>query len=351
MNNFNDIFNDIFNKFEGNKKLKKAIRKLSFHKIVSKIVFISSITIAVIFGLISFFSREFLRNDKDSLIFLLVFSISSVLVVLWTLFYIFVYRKKEFGLRNSERNLYKILYKDNYIQNLYKYYFTEKLGKSNITDLKLNALKPTTMHEKRYGVYGDYYSLLNFPQNIEQNRLEFKINDQKALFIINSPIIVFQGRSMWLSYFAISSIIEAVDIEYVSSNTMLLQSKNFDASFKGVNARKGKAGKDNYQSESVEFNKNYRVNTSATDIRAAKFFSPKVIDAILNEKQSDLLALGFEKELYIDRVQTGKSFYPIGTFEFTKNITIEELSKRIAKKIESDYKMFEKSLKILDLFA
>ncbi|QEH62121.1 hypothetical protein SCHIN_v1c09280 [Spiroplasma chinense] len=344
MNNNEKLIEDIKLAYTGNSKVKKAMKKVAFYKVTLAILSVFGIILFLLISSGVFVMDSFIASTLNPIIMIAIFIGVGLLTLSLLIFGVLFYFKRDSIVLKKEKKFFEALNENETLGNIYLKYFQENLTNKKVEELKFNPLNPTSVPLRSRGGYRAFISNLPVTKNVNENRLEFTINGKKAMFLMNRPHKFTEGN-YW------NSRNRSERVYTVSSNVMFLQSNDFDQSFNGIRVRKGKAGKDSYQSESVEFNNKFKINLSSTDFRAAKFLSPKVIEGMTKEESKDFFSIGVDSEVYNDRMLVGKPIYPVGVINIRRNLSWEGLAKLIAKKIEQDLKVFERSLKIIELFA
>ncbi|QEH62123.1 hypothetical protein SCHIN_v1c09300 [Spiroplasma chinense] len=335
-NNKEDMIKEISDVLKENKKIKTITFKMTMCRLIPRLS--SLLTIPFLFlGVFLFKMKDdfaFLRKLPDFLLPICV--IVVVCLVLTTLFSRKALNKKFEILENE---FYKILYKNDKVEMIYEKYFIENCGNSNVSGIDIIFEKSSAFLERGKGNHKNYMKDLKVVSDFNVNRLEFNINGKKAIFIINSPLKFVERRG------------KSTVTYYVSSNAIFIDNKFYDYTFSGVKVKPGKAKEENYKTESVAFNKLYRINKSQNDLIAPKFLSPKIIDGLTQIDIKDFHSVGVEDYVHFDRCSSGKAVYPIGVMDIKKVLNWNKLAKLVVDKMELDVKLFKDSLKVIDLFA
>ncbi|QEH62134.1 hypothetical protein SCHIN_v1c09410 [Spiroplasma chinense] len=251
--------------------------------------------------------------------------------------------KKLFGFK---KQVWTLFCGGNIIEQIYSLHFENTMKTQNLTDFEFIFTEKTTSIRKTYDSHTVFIANAPIPKLSNGiSYIKFKYKQKDGIFQINEPIDFAVIKTRTVN----GKTEEYEDITRVSSYKALYNS-DLDKEFEGFRLRRGKPKKDAYQCESIALNDKYNLNADSTDIRAAKFLSPKVINDLVDKTDLSFYSTGLSGDFYTDFYFAPASILPIGEVSISSFGGIEKLFLHIHWKVLEDFDKFKDSMNIIRAF-
>ncbi|AHI53050.1 hypothetical protein [Spiroplasma culicicola] len=159
---------------------------------------------------------------------------------------------------------------------------------------------------KQYDFLTDQYNENHIEMMYEDKYLFFKVNPTTECIVVRH-YTDSKGKSQTTTTYY-----------YVTTYNLSMENTKFDNSYNGVKVLPGKTNDKLFQTESIEFNKKFKINLNSTDLRAAKLLRPKMIEKMMNLDNKDFKGLGINND------------FVIGKYNIDKGYTLKTLTNQIA---------------------
>ncbi|ALD66872.1 glycosyltransferase family protein [Spiroplasma cantharicola] len=220
--------------------------------------------------------------------------------------------------------------------------FIKKVKFINLERTYINSLF------KKY--YGSPWSFLAnytfFRANEKRNCLNFSFEDKLVNYQFNQTVRTVEEKKRKTKNGTKTIYVH----NFVATTILRVENKKFDTSYNGIVILPGKSKKDNYNTESMQFNEKYNINVSNTDLRGPKFLRPKYIDNLTMKNTKNLSGIAIVTDFIVGHQYVSKNniWTEICIFDKEASFSTSKIIKGFAKKVISDINNALEALTFLD---
>ncbi|AOG60574.1 hypothetical protein SHELI_v1c06230 [Spiroplasma helicoides] len=347
---WNFLDETISNKINNDNQVKTLLDKLILvSKKIYKRIYIgaSYLTIGILLLIAAFVYYELVEFDTKLKI-TLVFAVIGTLFSAFGFIYIYLsMRLKKNKNMGEDYQFAQYLVESNFISSTYQLFFDKYYNDNNVSDFNISIInyvaEKDIYNEEPHKCWSEKKQL-EYNENLNSFSLLYK--DHKLKFMINKTkkfiyeVITTDSKG---------NVHRTKKIDYIQSAAIFLNNDKHEDDYIGIQISKKKSKKDNYQTESIYFNNHFSINVNSSDIRGAKFLTPKYIDSFENIDSN-----GFNK------VEIIKNYFYSDWWVFNKDketkiindelcalknknyLKIDDFKINLIKKITYDFELFTK---------
>ncbi|AKU79963.1 hypothetical protein [Spiroplasma turonicum] len=326
-----DLYNKIDEYFKTDMVLIKNLNYLYKVSLTYKIIS----TLGLIITFLGFLMIYVLKFDIKIKSIIFIIGITIVIIGIFSLFFLILIYFLSDKAKRRENLIIKRQFDNKKMFKIYNYFASVYLKDINISNFNFFY---NNNKETRKGI---------------ENTITFIYKNNEITFYIEKPVklpkVDFLMSIDIENTIVLFLLILFIKSRYNCVSTMYITTNKYDSSFNDIKVEKVKLNRRSFKSESIVFNKNYRINVDANDIKGPLFLSPKLIDKILSSNHKDFLEIGFNEKVYYKRMSVLKNniIEQIGILNYSTINSYKKFKKQLFIKIVSDFDSIKKSLDLI----